>query len=127
MKGLKKVIAALLAISSAACFHNFVLELLAYVLRTRSFRTAVVVFAFFAAVGIGGAAGAAKLWDRWRVVFGWSAIVTAFGTMQLMFVNQPGPPPTARDKLAAYLTVALVAGAGAFILIRERRRPTLSA
>jgi len=53
--------------------------------------------------------------------------VTAFGTMQLMFVNQPGPPPTARDKLAAYLTVALVAGAGAFILIRERRRPTLSA
>ena len=87
----------------------------------------MVVLAFFAVVGIGGAAGAAKLWDRWRVVFGWSAIVTAFGTMQLMLVNQPGPAPTAREKLAAYLTVALVAGVGAFVLIRERRRPTLSA
>ena len=127
MTTIKKIIAAILAIISAGCFHNFVLELLAVLMRTRSLRTAVVVFACFAVVGIGGAVGAAKLWDRWRVVFGWSAIVTAVGTMQLMLVNQPGPPPTARDKLAAYLTVALVAGAGAFILIRERRRPTLSA
>lgn len=124
MKTIKKIIAAVLAISAAACFHNFVLSLAADVLvPSRSTRQDVIALAFFAVVAIGGATGAAKLWDRWRVVFGWSAIVTAFGTAQLMMANRSDPAPSARDQLAAYLTVAVVVAAGALVLIREHRRP----
>jgi 4-amino-4-deoxy-L-arabinose transferase-like glycosyltransferase len=125
MTGAKKVIAWVLAISAAGCFHNFVLEIVADMLvPTRSLRRAVVVLTFFAVVAIGGAAGAAKLSDRWRVVFGWAAVVMAFGTAQLMIASQSVPAPTGPEKLAAYVTVALVAGVGALVLIAERRRPT---
>jgi hypothetical protein len=125
MKTIKKIIAAVLAISSAACVHNFVLSLAADVLvPARSLRRDVIALAFFAVIAIGGAAGAAKLWDRWRIVFGWSAIVTAFGTAQLMMANHSDPAPSAHDKFAAYLTVAVVGAAGALVLIRKHGRLT---
>ncbi len=128
MNTVKKVAAAILAIVSAASFHDFCLTLVADVaVSAGSLRRDAIGLAFFAAVALGAAAGAAKLWGRWRIPFGLTAIATALVTAQLMMMRHPAPALTARDKAAAYVTMALVAAVGAIALIWTPRRSDKSA
>jgi hypothetical protein len=124
MSTAKKTVAGVLAFLAGVAFHNLCLSLTAGLLvPTRSLRADLIACTFFAVILVGGAAGAAKLWDRWREVFGFSMIATALMTGSLMMANQPGPPPTGREKAAAYITVAVVGAVGAIVVIRKRRQP----
>jgi hypothetical protein len=120
---MKKIISAILAISAASAFHNFCLSLLADLLvPARRLRWDLLGLGFFVLLAVGSAAGAAKLWNRWRWMFGLSAILSGISTAVLMLANRSDPAPSFRDKAAAYGTAVLVAAVGAIVLLLERRR-----
>jgi hypothetical protein len=121
---LKKLVAGVLLISAAACFHNTLFSLSADLLvPARSLVRSWPMYAFFLVIVLGGGYGGIRLWDRGLALFGVWLVVIAGSTLTAMVSgSETVAPPTTEERLSGFLAEGVVIACAVVVLLREARR-----